>query len=406
MGRRSQGELPTMRRDASRNTAYVRLDGKRVRLGEWGSRAAQIKFDALVASWLAAGRDADTAADVVASPAPPPPPATGKITVADLLERWLAEIESSPTPKRSLMDGARAAGRALADYLSTPATDFGPKALKRVRDGFARLPVIERRRGDDGKVHLVERPRTVRHVNDTIGRVRQLFNWAVGEELIEPAAAWALRTVPDLRPGDSPAVASTPRQPVDSGAMAATLPALHPEVAGLVEFMALTGCRPGEACGVTLAQIHDRDQPTWRYVPRRHKNAWRGKIRHIAIGPKARAIIERQMAAHGIGPDEPIFSPRRVTRIKSDGTPGKPSPRVGAFYTASAMRVAVARACAAAGVQHWFPYMARYAASRDAERFGGVQTQMATLGQESVRMATHYAPPGFERAAEYAEANG
>jgi hypothetical protein len=44
-------------------------------------------------------------------------------------------------------------------------------------------------------------PRSRRYVNDTVGRIRQLFNWAVGLELIPPERAYALSRIRALPMG-------------------------------------------------------------------------------------------------------------------------------------------------------------------------------------------------------------
>ena len=408
MGRRSKEQVPQMRHDKERDRAYVRIDGVRHRLGKWGSDKAQAAYDALIASWLASGRvntdGAAAALPAVEKSAPLPSP-SGVLTIADLLALWMEDIAvNGKGPKSSSYGSARAAGRALSAYLTMPAEDFGPKAFKKVMRDYARTPVITRKRQADGTVINVQRPRTRKYVNDTMIRIRKMFQWAESEELIDESKAYRLKSVPLLEFGDAHAVESEERQPAKTKDVQATLNALTRECAALVQVLSLTGCRPKEVCTMTMEQIYDRHKKVWRYVPKRHKNSWRGKIRHVAIGPQAQVIIENQVRQFGLSDTDAIFSPRRpVSRNKK--TDSKPDPRAKEFYESNIVRKAVARACEVAGVEHWFPYQCRYAVGAKARQQGGIATTSATLGN-SKKIAAHYAPEGFEDAEAFAEANG
>lgn len=408
MGRRSKEQVPTMRHDKERDRAYVRIDGVRHRLGKWGSDKAQVSYDALIASWLASGRvntDGATAAKPAQAKPAPPPSSSGVLTVADLLALWMEDIATNGKGIESSSYGsARAAGRAMFAYLTLPVDDFGPKVFKQVMRDYAKTPVVTRKLLKDGTVINVERPRTRKYVNSVMVRIRKMFQWAVTEEMIDAAKAWRLQSVPLLEYGDPHAKESEDRQPAKQEVVQATLGALTRECAALIEVLSLTGCRPSEVCRMTMDQIYDRDKKVWRYVPRRHKNSWRGKIRHVAIGPRCQKIIEKQVEEFGLSDAEAIFSPRRsVPRKKKFGS--NPDPRAKEFYGSNIVRKAVARACEVAGVEHWFPYQMRYAVGAKARQQGGIATTSATLGN-SKKVAAHYAPEGFEDAEAFAEANG
>lgn len=408
MGRRSKEQVPTMRHDKERDRAYVRIDGVRHRLGKWGSDKAQVSYDALIASWLASGRvntDGATAAKPAQAKPAPPPYSSGVLTVADLLALWMEDIATNGKGIESSSYGsARAAGRAMSAYLTLPVDDFGPKVFKQVMRDYAKTPVVTRKLLKDGTVINVERPRTRKYVNSVMVRIRKMFQWAVTEEMIDAAKAWRLQSVPLLEYGDPHAKESDERQPAKQEVVQATLGALTRECAALIEVLSLTGCRPSEVCRMTMDQIYDRGKKVWRYVPRRHKNSWRGKIRHVAIGPRCQKIIEKQVEEFGLSDTDAIFSPRRsVPRKKKFGS--NPDPRAKEFYGSNIVRKAVARACEVAGVEHWFPYQMRYAVGAKARQQGGIATTSATLGN-SKKVAAHYAPEGFEDAEAFAEANG
>ena len=70
----------------------------------------------------------------------------------------------------------------------------------------------------------------------------------------------------------------------------------------MVELQRLTGMRPGEVCGLTLAEV---DAPgRCGYTGRRHhKTAHHGKPRVIPIGPRALALLVAFLRRDGTPPD-------------------------------------------------------------------------------------------------------
>ena len=151
-------------------------------------------------------------------------------------------------------------------YGLTPARDFGPLALRAVRDEMVRSGLA----------------RT--SVNDRINRVRRAFRWAASVELVPVAVVQSLTTVAGLQKGRSAAREPDPIGPVAPQVVEATLPFLSRPVAGLVRLQLLTGMRPGEACAMRGRDL-TAGEGMWTYRPGSHKTAWRGKRR----GDHARA---------------------------------------------------------------------------------------------------------------------
>jgi integrase len=175
-------------------------------------------------------------------------------------------------------------------YGTIPVVEFGPLALKAVRQRFVAA-------GWSRKT-----------VNARVERVRRVFHWAVAEELVPPAVHQALAAVAGLQRGRTPARETEPVTPVDDATVDATLRHLNRHVRGLIEFQRLTGCRPGEACRVRRCDI-DMGGAVWLYRPAQHKGTWRGKQRIIAVGPKAQSLL-REYFTPTI--DDYLFSPRRA----------------------------------------------------------------------------------------------
>jgi integrase len=413
MGRRHSDALPAMRHHRRSGNARVRIAGIEHWLGPWGTAESRLRYDELIAAWIASGRKSVEAA----KPARPPAPAvvavaevelptSADVTVGELARAWIAAIErerAGAHKRASNWNGAIAAARALRPVAAMPAREFGPRALQDVRRRLVDTPILRKRCLPDGRETTEAIPRSRRYVNDTVGRIRQLFNWAVGLELIPPERAFALSRVRALPIGQG-------RETEVTGEVVnATLPHLTDEARALVLFIRWTGCRPSEAARLRMTDVHDRDRPIWRYRPPMHKTAHRGQFRDVPIGPQARAILEAH--AEGRAADDYVFDPRRsLARVVSNGATikmrRKPSSRVGNLFTSDAIRVAIQRAAAAASVPAWTPYQLRYLRLREIRRDYGPEAARATAGHTRDSMTAHYAPPSWEAAAGAAAASG
>lgn len=190
-------------------------------------------------------------------------------------------------------------------YGSTPAIDFGPKALKAVRERF------------------IVQGWCRKTVNARVERVRRVFKWAVAEELVPPSVYQALAAVQGLQHGRTRSRESLPVRPVEDAVVDATLAHLNRHVRGLVEFQRYTGCRPGEACRLRRCDI-DMSGSVWLYKPAHHKTAWKGKSRTIALGPKAQALLKVFFTPDAT---DYLFSPRRaVEEIREERRANRKTP--------------------------------------------------------------------------------
>jgi integrase len=428
-----------MRRHGPTNTARIVISGKVHSLGRWGSDEAQMRYDTFIAAYVTSGRTSIEAAKAVLSDAVPkrrlpsaavsatvtpqqPAPTidkSGGLTVGELCRLYLRHLtETMPAGKRSSRhERAVAAGRALRPLAFLPAATFGTRAFLDARQRLIDTPMAIK---GEAKEDTTPKRLSRRYVNDIMQAVRQMFDWAVLHELVPDDRAAALRVVKPLQMGESKARETTARKPVRPSVVQATLPYLTQEVADLVWFIRLTGCRPSEACRMKLVRIRDRDRAVWRYVPRRHKTAHKGKQRHIAIGPQAQAIV----LAHTAGRDssEYVFTPQRSVppRVAKPGTipikPRQPSPRVGRMFKKDAINRAVQRAIRKANeartqeglppIPHWTPYQLRYTRLREIRKAAGREAAQAIAGHSAATMTDHYAPANWGRAARAAHKTG
>jgi hypothetical protein len=115
-------------------------------------------------------------------------------------------------------------------YGNSPACDFGPIALKTVRQRF------------------VSNGQSRRTVNDNVSRLKRMFRWALSEELLHESVVTRLSSVDGLRKGKSDAREPDPIPPVPDDIVDQTLSHLPKVVADMVRIARYTGVRPGEIC--------------------------------------------------------------------------------------------------------------------------------------------------------------
>jgi integrase len=419
MARRGFGKMPEIRLHKRSGNGRVFINGQEHWVGRYGSPEAKARYAELIAAYVTGKSESVEAAK---APPPRPAPLTASLTVGELAIKWLRHIEQTrPDYRRSsLWNGAIAASRAVRPFATMAVGEFGSRALIDVQRNLIETPIAPYRKRGRPAANEKPRYRTRRYINDVIGRVRQMFHWGVLQEMVPDDRVKALEIVPALTYGATKAKESKLRQPVRPSVVKATLPHMTREVADLIWFMRLTGCRPSEAGRMKLSRIRDREQAVWRYVPRRHKTAHKGKQRHIPIGPQAQAIVLAHTA--GREPGDYVFSPQRSLppRKPRNGVlsmePRKASPRAGKQFTKDTILRAVTRAIAKANkareqeglppLPHWTPYQLRYTRLREIRKQLGREAARAVAGHSRATMTDHYAPANWGRAAKAAKLSG
>lgn len=384
----SARDVPSLRHHKARGLAVVTLGGKDFYCGKFGSPESRREYDRVVGEWLAAGRP-----QVVGAP--------HRLTVAELLVRYMRFAEGYYLPPSREIEGITLALRPLKEqYTHTLATDFGPLALRAVRDGWVRAGLARK------------------HINSRVGKIRRLFKFAVSHELVPPGVLDGLRAVEPLTFGHTTAVESAPRQAVDEPIFRATLPHLSPTVRAMLELMWWTGARPSEVCSLRSADV-DRSGEVWVYRPRSHKNAHRGQERRIFLGPQAQRVLGPWLRDDG---EEIIFQPREAVATqrvawskghRTDATraraaankrrdaaearkaktgSSRPASRRGAGdrFTPQRLANAVRRVCIKHKIARWTPYMIRHATATRIERTIDFDTARKVLGQRSAAVTQRY----------------
>lgn len=384
----SARKVPSLRHHKARGLAVVTLGGRDFYCGKFGTPESRREYDRVVGEWLAAGR----------------PQATGgihKLTVAELLVRYLEFARGYYLPPSRELEGITLALRPLKEqYGHTLAVEFGPLALRAVRDHWVRAGLARK------------------HINARVGKIRRLFKFAVSHELVPPGVLDGLRAVEPLTFGHTKAVESAPREAVDESVFWETLKHLSPTVRAMLELLWWTGARPSEICAMRTADI-DRSGETWVYRPQAHKNAHRGHERRIHLGPQAQRVLAPWLRHDR---EQTIFSPREAVEAqragwqkahRTDATraraasnkrraaakdrriktgSGRPSSRreAGDRYTPQRLANAVRRACIKHKLPRWTPYMIRHAAATRIERELDFDTARKVLGQRSAAVTQRY----------------
>jgi integrase len=320
---------------------------------------------------------------------------------------------SDGEPTSEVREYAAAFVHLAALFGDTPAAEFGPLGLQAVR----------RRMIDAGWCR--------NRINKQVGRIRRAFKWAAAHELVPASVPAALACVQGLQRGRTEAKESEKVGPVAWEVVRATLPKMSRHVAAMVELQAATGMRPGEVAGMTLSQIDrtgewDGVESSWVYRPRQHKGTHRGRERVVPLGPRAREVLRRFLdglaggGEAGLGPDDPIFSPRvareegyarmraaRKTPVQPSQQGSKrrkanPKRMPGSWYSETTYAHAVAKGAERAGVGHWHPNQLRHLVASEVRKRYGLEAAQVLLGHAKMNMTEHYAEKNLALAAKVA----
>jgi integrase len=366
----------------------VRLNGHDYYLGKHGTPLSLETYHRLIAEWLASRQSPNPAKQSTSSHL--------DISVNQLLLAFWQHAKhhyrnSSGIPTREL-DNMRDALRPVRKlYGNSPASEFGPLALRAVREDMIQAGLA----------------RTV--INARIRRIRHAFRWAASVELIPVAVVQALETVEGLKYGRCEAHESPGVKPVDWALVEATLPYLPRPVAAMVQVMRFSNCRAEDVvimrgCDLTMkADI-------WIYHPATHKNAWREEEsevhkRVIYLGPQAqkeiRPFLKSDLQAYLFSPKEAMeeHHARRAIQRRSKRTPSElnrrrethPQFKPGERYSVNSMQQAVRRACRQAGVPIWTVLQVRHTRATEVRERYGVEGAQASLGHARVETSQIYA---------------
>jgi integrase len=321
--------VPKYQKHRASGQAVVSINGRDHYLGLHGSKASRIEYDRLITEWLSSGRSR-----AFGTPDP-------ELTIVELLADYLKYAASYYGTGSEYAQIIRAVRPLKELYGRTAAEHFGVLQFKAVREKAATSG------------------RSRKYVNDIMGRVVRVFNWAAAEGFLPASIPQNLAIVPGLRRGKCDLLDHPPILPVDDAVVDATLPHLSDVVADMVRLHRSTGMRPAEVCMLRPCDV-DRSGEVWIYRPASHKTERYGKDRVVLIGPKGQEVLLRYLAR---AVDEYCFRPRdseakrraaqhaaRNTPMSCGNRPGanrtqKPLRTAGDRYVTSSYRRAIHRGC-------------------------------------------------------------
>ena len=287
-GRRPRVGPPPYCLHKSSGHAYVHIGGQDCFLGKHNSPESLEKYSRLVAE-LASGAVINHGRIATLEDG---------VTVAEIAAAFLKHARKyyvKNGKETDEVDCIKSALRPLLElYPHTPANDFGPIALKAVRQKM----VGPQTRTIRKKTITVQWTR--RYINMSIGRIRRMFKWAVENELVEPTVLMKLQAVAPLMAGRSEAKEHIPRDAVAQDLIDKVKAKVPERTRDMIELWLLTGARPGELIKLTGEMI-DRTsykaKKVWVAELSDHKMVHKKKRRVLVFGPKAQKILSRYLTA-------------------------------------------------------------------------------------------------------------
>jgi integrase len=411
--------FPKYRKHKASGQAVVTLNGRDHYMGPYGTAASKAFYDRLIAEWLVQGRSASHRQ-------------AEAITITVLCARYL-RFAKGYYQKDGECTGTvlsiKASIRYLRDwYGKSPASQFGPLALKAIRQRMI----------DDGLSRS--------YINDHVARIKLMFRWGVGEELLPVEVYQGLAAVPGLRCGRTTARETAPVTPVDDTIVDATLPLMPEVIADMVRLQRLTGMRPAEVCIIRPCDI-DQSGEVWLYRPATHKTEHHGRDRVVFFGPEAQELLRRYLTRDAT---TNCFRPcdsmakvlaakhaARKTPMSCGNVPGsskkrRPKRVPGEVYEVDQYRRAIARACDRAfphpelgklkqnaltpeqrtelkqwqSGHRWAPNRLRHAFATEVRKKYGLEAAQVALGHSSAAVTQVYAERDLEKGSQVARALG
>jgi integrase len=336
--------------------AFVRIEGKTYYLGKHGTAASRREYDRVIAEFIANGRQGFLDPD--------------EILVEQLIIRFLdmAEVERNYSAGR-MAKIVRILRHVDSLYGKEPVTSFTPVALKTIRRQY-----LDRNICRDT-------------INSYMQIIKAVFDWGCEEEVVPATVAGALRTVKALQIGRTSAPEYRIVGPVADEIVELTLPHIKPlHAQDMVRVQRFISGRPQDVFNMRLADV-DRSGEVWKYTPYTHKTKHRGKVRLLAIGPKAQQILQ------------PYFD--QCDNAEQFVFPRPKAKNINHWYGAK-----IANACKKADIPRWSPNQLRHAGGTEVRDKFGVEYAQAVLGHANIKTTEIYAKVMFEKAAKVAKEIG
>lgn len=370
--------------------ARVRINGKEIYLGKYGSPESHAEYDRLLAKFFLGKLEVDRESLSVSRLA---------IMYVEFAKGYYLKDGKQTSEICAIQLALKTLVRL---YGREKIHTFGPRKLKLVRNEMVRMDLA----------------RTT--VNQAVQRINRMLRWASENEYVDASIYQACRTVTGLRRGRCDARETTPVGPAPVSNVEAIELFVSRPIWAMIQLQLRTGMRPGEVCIIRACDI-DVSGPVWEYRPKSHKTEHHDRQRLIFIGPRGQKILRPYLAT--AKDDEYLFRPEAAEKLRNDlrkasrqtpmtpsqaartrketpkRTPGKRYQRVG--YTR-----AINRACKLAKVDEWSPNQLRHNAATELRKIHGLDGTRTVLGHSSTDMTEVYAEIDFDAARKIMLASG
>ncbi len=219
------GFVPSYRLHKPSGQARVIIDREHIYLGPYGSPASHERYARLIAERAVTGQNGQAKRKSRAN-GTPPPIGNSDLQICELTVAYMKFAQGyyvKDSEKGKECTEIRLASRPLLQlYTNEKARNFGPLALKAVRQ------------------YMVESDLSRGVVNHRVNKIKQMFKWAVSEQLVPSSVYEGLRTVTGLLYGRTTARETEPIKPVEKQWVDAILPYVWPPVAAMIQLQWLS----------------------------------------------------------------------------------------------------------------------------------------------------------------------
>lgn len=385
---------PKYRHHRPSGQAFVEIDERRIYLGKYDTPESRQKYARILGEWASNGYRL--------------PVKPEQITMLELTDRYWEHAKvyyRDPTGQQtsSLFRVKTAIDTALTMYRDTPAVQFGPNALRAVRQVW------------------IDRGIGISTINGYTSAMKLMFKWACSHELVPVHTHAALMTVSGLRRGRGQGKDPQLRVPANLEDVEAVIPHLPRQLAAIVRLLLLTGARPSEVLNLKRGDIDVIEGGVWAAKVDHHKLSYMGKQRRIFFGPKAQAVLRPFMLRKD---NEFLFSPieayrewlqeqcnsqeckDKPRRPNQKDNPRKTDRTLGECYLSTSLNRAIRRVCDEHGITPWTPYQLRHLAATTIEASADLETASAILGHSGLNITQVYVHRDNRTAAAWAAAHG
>jgi len=177
--------------------ARVRINGKSIYLGEYGSEESRRRYDEIVTEHMKATLNVSF----------------HKLTIAQLCLAYVKHAKSYYVKNgriTSEVSNIQVALRPLVKlYGKGLVAEFGPSKLKQVRELMIENGIVRK------------------SINRGVGRIKRMFRWGVENEMVSTNVLAAINAVPGIRYGRTTAMEADPIKPVPEEHISNALPCLE-----------------------------------------------------------------------------------------------------------------------------------------------------------------------------------